>query len=181
LLDLSDFNFETKEGQTALHQLYCSITEQRRIPTTLSLPPAVASADVHIAAKMLTAVGLPLSTGNIVKRFFNRILGLEIQWQNMLFQLFYALFDKTILDAKNAGAYDEGIIDLKAASVKIEKHEVVYTDKGTGAVTTHYVVKVDRGLDWESALKLCKQTEAECELNGFHQQNHSKAIVLVSV
>jgi hypothetical protein len=69
------------------------------------------------ARQQLELVGLPITQGNIVKRFFNRILGLETGWQNAFFNYFCSIFDKLVSDAKKTGQLDEGIMDMKVLSL----------------------------------------------------------------
>lgn len=172
-INLADFNFETKEGVDALHQLYFWIRERRT-------PPPFLSPDFNFAeaASMLERVGLPITSGDMVKRFFNRILGLEIGWQNALFHFFYTLFDKLVVVAKKSGTLDEGIMDIKAASIKLKAQEVVSTDRTTGAVTTHYTLLLDKGLEWKTAVQIAQANNDD--VNGFYMQRRSHHVILAT-
>lgn len=173
-INLADFNFETKEGVDALHQLYFWIRERRTPPPSLSTPDF----NFAEAASMLERVGLPITSGDMVKRFFNRILGLEIGWQNALFQFFYTLFDKLVVIAKKSGTLDEGIMDIKAASIRLKAQEVVNTDRTTGAVTTHYTLVLDKGLEWRTALQIAQANDSD--VNGFYMQRRSHHVILAT-
>jgi hypothetical protein len=79
-----------------------------------------------------------------VPRFLNRVLALEVEQPNALFDYFADLFDETVRYAKANGTFDEGVTDIKALAVRIaESPRIVYTDEITGAQTTHYTLEID--------------------------------------
>ena len=79
-----------------------------------------------------------------VPRFLNRVLALEVEQQNALFDYFADLFDQTVRYAKANGRFDEGVTDIKALAVRIAvPPSVVHTDEITQAQTTHYTLEVD--------------------------------------
>jgi hypothetical protein len=44
-----------------------------------------------------------------VPRFLNRLLGIPSEWQRRIFDLFSAILDKLIVQAKREMSYDQGI------------------------------------------------------------------------
>ncbi len=75
---------------------------------------------------------------NIV-RFFNRLLSLEVNRQNALFEYFYKTYTETIEHLKASGKYDLGLEDIKAKSVKIRRDpRQIHRDTITGAATHLY-------------------------------------------
>ena len=52
-----------------------------------------------------------------MRRFLNRILGLAVHRQNLLFNYFGALLQSTIRQAKAEGRFSEGMSDLPAAQI----------------------------------------------------------------
>src|SRR5258708_5515936 len=79
-----------------------------------------------------------------VPRFLNRVLALEVEQQNALFDYFADLFDQTLRYAKANGTFDEGVTDIKALAILIaESPRDVYTEEITGAQTTHYTLEID--------------------------------------
>ncbi|HZS49210.1 MAG TPA: strawberry notch C-terminal domain-containing protein, partial [Blastocatellia bacterium] len=76
--------------------------------------------------------------------FLNRLLALNVEDQNALFDYFADLFDQTVRHAKANGTFDEGVTDIKALSVKLANApNVVHIDRITGAETTHYNLAVE--------------------------------------
>ena len=79
-----------------------------------------------------------------VPRFLNRILALDVDHQNALFDHFVDLFDQTVRYAKANGTFDEGVTDIKASAIRIAKlPHVAHTDETTNAQTTHYTLEID--------------------------------------
>jgi hypothetical protein len=79
-----------------------------------------------------------------VPRFLNRILALDVEHQNALFDYFSDLFDQTVRYAKANGTFDEGVTDIKALAIRIAKPpRVVHVDEATQAQTTHYTLEID--------------------------------------
>ncbi|KAH7423992.1 hypothetical protein KP509_12G084500 [Ceratopteris richardii] len=193
---LSAYNYDSIYGKKALALMYRSIMEQCESP----VPPPGCSADgewvphefFKFARAALIAVGIvrdavlgenpekefekpsgriPESDIHDVARFLNRLLGLPPDIQNRLFEYFVSIFDRLLSDARRDGQFDCGIIDIKANSIELQDTpKTVHVDPMSGAATTMTVLKVDRGLTWESALKLFEQNEAEKKpKSGFYE------------
>jgi hypothetical protein len=47
---------------------------------------------------------------NQISRFLNRILGIRVQLQNILFRFFSDILNTVIVDARRNGAWDLGIL-----------------------------------------------------------------------
>src|SRR5205823_13922902 len=83
-----------------------------------------------------------------IPRFLNRVLSLDVEPQNALFDYFAELFDQTVRYARANGTFDEGVTDIKAVAIRIAKPPaVVHVDKVTGAETILYTLDVDRPSD----------------------------------
>src|SRR5215207_857232 len=79
-----------------------------------------------------------------VPRFLNRILALDVDQQNAMFDHFADLFDQTVRYAKANGTFDEGITDIKALAIQITTpSRVVHLDEITQAQTVHYTLEID--------------------------------------
>ncbi len=135
---LERFNLESKEGRAALKIVYDRILNGFQIP---GLDDAkVALSDMGLLVKSESG-GLAISDGekqNIV-RFFNRLLSLEVNRQNALFEYFYKTYTETIEHLKASGKYDLGLEDIKAKSVKARREpRQIHRDQVTGAATHLY-------------------------------------------
>lgn len=77
-------------------------------------------------------------TARDMGRFLNRILALEVDEQNRVFDEFYSLYEEQYDKALKDGTLDRGLENVKADRVEILDDKVVRTYKSTGA-TTNYV------------------------------------------
>lgn len=74
-----------------------------------------------------------------IGRFFNRLLSLEVDRQNALFEYFYKTYTETVEHLKASGKYDLGLEDIKAKSVKMGREpQLIHRDSITGATTHLY-------------------------------------------
>uniref|UniRef100_A0A3Q2P2F5 Protein strawberry notch homolog 1 n=1 Tax=Fundulus heteroclitus TaxID=8078 RepID=A0A3Q2P2F5_FUNHE len=189
--DLSRFNFDNKYGRNALEIVMKSIV---KLDSPLVPPPSDFKGDFFREIQSgLIGVGLinvedrsgvlTLDKDyNNIGKFLNRILGMEVQQQNALFQYFSDTLTAVIQEAKKNGRYDMGILDLGSGDEKVKKVDCRkfltpgYTTSGHVELHT---VGVERGMSWEEA------THAWAEQNGpddgFYVQmrNNRKTAILV--
>ncbi|XP_027881093.1 protein strawberry notch homolog 1 isoform X3 [Xiphophorus couchianus] len=189
--DLSRFNFDNKYGRNALEIVMKSIV---KLDAPLVPPPSDFKGDFFREIQSgLIGVGLinvedrsgvlTLDKDyNNIGKFLNRILGMEVQQQNALFQYFSDTLAAVIQEAKKNGRYDMGILDLGSGDEKVKKADCRkfltpgYTTSGHVEL---YTVGVERGMSWEEA------THAWAEQNGpddgFYVQmrNNRKTAILV--
>ncbi|XP_047426383.1 protein strawberry notch homolog 1 isoform X3 [Mugil cephalus] len=124
--DLSRFNFDNKYGRNALEIVMKSIV---KLDSPLVSPPSDFKGDFFKEIQGgLIGVGLinvedrsgTLSLDkdyNNIGKFLNRILGMEVQQQNALFQYFSDTLAAVIQEAKKNGRYDMGIlVQISAAT-----------------------------------------------------------------
>ncbi len=135
---LERFNLESKEGRAALKIVYDRILNGFQIPELEDAKQTLS--DMGLLAKNESGE-LTISEGekqNIV-RFFNRLLSLEVDRQNALFEYFYKTYTETVEHLKASGKYDLGLEDIKAKSVKISREpQLIHRDQMTGAETLLY-------------------------------------------
>ena len=141
--DLAKYNFETEEGRAALSLTLRRIMKGEQVPgldnprqTLRDIGLLVANRDGIECIRKEDEYNVP--------RFLNRVLALEVEQQNALFDYFADLFDQTVRYAKANGTFDEGVTDIKALAIRIaDSPRIVYTDEITGAQTTHYTLEID--------------------------------------
>jgi hypothetical protein len=139
---LERFNLESKEGRAALKIVYDRILNGFQIPGLDDVK--IALSDMGLLVKSESGE-LTISDGekqNIV-RFFNRLLSLEVNRQNALFEYFYKTYTKTIEHLKTSGKYDLGLEDIKAKSVKFRREpRQIHRDSITEAATHLYELEM---------------------------------------
>jgi hypothetical protein len=164
---LSKFNIDSKFGKQALETVMKSIVMQ---DAPLVTPPTELGPFFEAVRKGLMGVGLvniedsKLPTldkdFNVINKFLNRILGLEVVLQNALFKYFGDTLDAHIKQAKRSGRFDSGIMDLTSDQRKVDlvERQKYYIKHSTGMARIElHNVAVDRGMSWEEAHNLWSQ------------------------
>ncbi|KFQ48962.1 Protein strawberry notch 2, partial [Nestor notabilis] len=178
--DLSKYNFENKYGAKALDRVLSTILShtENRVPVPKGYDRGEA-AFFHEMKQGLISVGIccnQLKYGTVavekdcsITKFLNRILGLEVDKQNMLFQYFSDTFDYLIEKDKKEGKYDMGILDLAPGVDEIyEESKEVFLTPGhpQDGQVVFYKISVDRGLKWEEAYE--KSLKLTGSFDGFY-------------
>jgi C-terminal domain on Strawberry notch homologue len=144
--DWARYNFETQEGKAALGLLYKRILEGETVRGLKD--PRQTLRDIGLLIIQDGVERIRKEDEHNVPRFLNRILALEVDEQNALFDYFADLFDQTVRYAKASGTFDEGVTDIKALAIRIAKPPaVVHRDRVTGAETVLYTLEVDQPSD----------------------------------
>lgn len=78
------------------------------------------------------------STSRDISTFLNRILALEVDEQNTLFDAFINIYDTEMEAAIQAGTLDTGMENVKADKIEIVDDKVIKEQETTGAAT-HYI------------------------------------------
>lgn len=135
---LERFNLESKEGRAALKIVYDRILNGFQIPALADAKQTLS--DMGLVAKSESGeLTIQESEKQNIVRFFNRLLSLEVNRQNALFEYFYKTYTETIEHLKATGKYDLGLEDIKAKSVKIRREpQQIHRDAITGAATHLY-------------------------------------------
>ncbi|KAK3287234.1 hypothetical protein CYMTET_5250 [Cymbomonas tetramitiformis] len=88
-----------------------------------------------------------------VDLFLNRILGLPLHVQSAFFEHFFQTYEATITVAKSEGKYDDGIVELRAESIKMKPNypQQIYRCPESGTTTNLAILRVDKGVTFDSA------------------------------
>uniref|UniRef100_A0A8C2ZWY0 Protein strawberry notch homolog 1 n=1 Tax=Cyclopterus lumpus TaxID=8103 RepID=A0A8C2ZWY0_CYCLU len=100
---------------------------------------------------------------NNMGKFLNRILGMEVQQQNALFQYFSDTLAAVIQEAKKSGRYDMGILGKTLVILPFPSHTNAEAKLGQTAFYNFLIIQsmsVERGMSWEEA------THAWADQNG---------------
>ncbi|KAL3149047.1 hypothetical protein ABBQ32_001892 [Trebouxia sp. C0010 RCD-2024] len=144
-------------GQARAHLLNVGIIRPREDVTA-----------IDINAFLSRPEGAPASVGRIadadkvdIARFLNRLLGLAPEAQAQIFDLYQAVLEGSIRQARKEGKYDEGIVDVKGTAITLaQPPQVIRRDERTGAPTLLFRVHVDRGISWDMAQGFLEQALA---------------------
>lgn len=139
--NLDKYNLESKEGRSALNVVLTSI--MRGIEISGIDDPKQALRDMGLVRNTDDGEVVPESEKTNIPRFLNRLLSLEVDRQNALFDYFYETFLETIEYLKQNGKLDDGMEDLKAMSVVIaEPPKVLHCDALTSAKAVYYYLNL---------------------------------------
>lgn len=122
---------------------------------------------------------LPSARPN-VRKFLNRLLGLPLAEQKLLFDFFSSTLDATIAYHKSIGKTERGIRTVASRSCRIVSLTPVHRDEASGAAINHVEMAVDTGLSWDEAVALLEENMAQVaavapdrrQVSGFYV-NHS--------
>ena len=123
---------------------------------------------------------------NEMSKFLNRILGMHVEKQNLLFKYFSDTLAAIISQAKRSGRYDQGILDVGMTQedhVELVKTHTFLRKHATGKAKIElHVLQVERGMSWEGALE--KEKDVGDENEGFwlsHQVRNGKKTAILAL
>lgn len=109
-----------------------------------------------------------------IPTFLNRLLGMKVDVQNLLFRLFTETMNKIIRRKKFAGQYDSGIIELNSDSGLAHSCEPTHYNlkSRSGTVSCSlWNIKMERGISWNQAETLYKKSQADLDKrSGFYKK-----------
>lgn len=120
-----------------------------------------------------TAAGTATASGakdlGDVRRFLNRLLGVAVAKQNLLFGYFAATLAAEIRAAKAEGRYFEGMSELAGVPTLKQEPDVVWTDRNSGLQTLRNILQVDRGMSFEVAVQRLEHERRAGDSSGFRR------------
>eukprot|EP00814_Leptocylindrus_danicus_P008450 CAMPEP_0116015466 /NCGR_PEP_ID=MMETSP0321-20121206/6863_1 /TAXON_ID=163516 /ORGANISM="Leptocylindrus danicus var. danicus, Strain B650" /LENGTH=253 /DNA_ID=CAMNT_0003485261 /DNA_START=91 /DNA_END=849 /DNA_ORIENTATION=+ len=178
--DLSEFDIDSRFGRRALKRFYDCMTAD---PPYTPSRGSNAILDAHVAASSsLSLQEIELTDQRLsvleqakygleemgidhradsrkdvqVKVFLNRIAGLTVAKQNLVFALFMSTMDDVISEAKATGEYEGSVEDFRATAIELHcKPEEITVDSASGAKTRLTTFTVDRGVSFSQAVQMC--------------------------
>ena len=150
-------NFETDQGRQATNSFYRAMLSNVAIPGT-----KLTGLQVLNDLRMLKpdpqsgALTVPEEDRTNVTRLLNRLLALDPDVQNPVYNYFYDVFQAVVQSAIENGTLDTGVKELHGDEFHVNKPEVLSADPKTGAETTYS--KVDASV--RTNRMTAKQAEA---------------------
>jgi hypothetical protein len=171
--NLDKYNLESREGRSALSVVLTGIMRGREIEGIDD--PKQALRDMGLVKMVDGDEQIPDSEKTNIPRFLNRLLSLEVDRQNALFDHFYATFLETIEYLKQKGKLDDGMEDLKAMSVAISgSPQVLNSDPLTVARTVYYKLELK-----VATTPARYQDMAASEIHQFYQDRRDGSFIAV--
>ena len=136
--DLMDkVNFETEQGVKATGSFYNALMNDAHVPGT-ALRGRQILADLRVLRGDPPTV--PLADRGNVTRLLNRLLALEPDAQNPVYNYFYDIFQAVVERAIEAGTLDTGVKTLPGDEFTVTESRGISKDPQTGAETFYYPV-----------------------------------------
>jgi hypothetical protein len=102
----------------------------------------------------LETIGIIDTDKATVNSLLNRMLGLEVHRQNLLFAYFVEVLEMLIEQAKKDGRYSEGVVDVTGERIEVKGEPTVLTPQ-----ITHFKLAVDRGISFATAFESFRKKE----------------------
>ena len=189
--ELKSFDIDNELGGRALKIFYESfyygqltsrgggMKEAPKLPAhmlqNLDVPEPMPDASIHTKAQpflkyfkiRMDGLGMMVNPNDPqardMKRFLNRLLGLPLDEQELLFDYFFAVMECERQVMITEGTLDRGIIKVEATA-KLNQRALVHRDERTGAIVEWISLSVDRGTSWDIALGMFQ------DITSLHQE-----------
>ncbi|KAJ3338149.1 Protein strawberry notch 1 [Gonapodya sp. JEL0774] len=185
-ISLSDFNFETKWGKSALEALHASVDgrSQNVVPPDFlpeGVDPSGFFSQVRSAFEAMDLADNGTDEAK-VKKFLNRLLGIHpVTLQNKIFDYFLRHLKIVLDEARRNGQLDAGIEDIGGMHCTVELANdpaTVFEDAFSKIRTHHFSLRVDRGLRFEHALEIFNDCQNDHPKNGFYISSNGESCIL---
>ncbi|XP_071502207.1 uncharacterized protein [Diadema antillarum] len=166
--DLTQFNLDTPYGRSALRIMYFAISKRQLVSGVVLTDMTKGSMDfatfnshmrdclvqMGVASLVDDSLVIGEKDQGEVGKFLNRILGLTVEQQNMIFTYFLGCLQSVVAAAKKEGRYSEGLVDIMASSIKLlGTPQQIFKEAVTSTPIRHISLEVDRGMSWKAALQ----------------------------
>lgn len=137
---MSELNFDSVQGRAAARAFYNRMLSDIEIPGT-----DVSGMELLRRMGVLKAkAGVPeVDQPENVDRMLNRLLALDPDLQNPVFDYYADILDATVEQAIADGTLDTGVKELKGEKITVTDRQKLATDELTKAETFHYSVDVE--------------------------------------
>ncbi|MBI3833389.1 MAG: strawberry notch family protein [Planctomycetes bacterium] len=158
-------------GKAALAKLYRQVEAGQRADAGIGLRDLDR---MGVLNKEKTAVRENYASN--VEQFLNRIMVLHVEKQNRVFEIFYELYLEVVEAAKQNGAFDFGVEEIRARNLRrITEPQTLFVDSASGARTMIH--------ELEGEVDVVRHTfdaAAASATHGFHRNQRSERIYAVS-
>lgn len=135
-----DFNPFSAEGRKALRGFYTALLRNQPVPGTGTTGLAIANALNVLKTNAAGAPYIPDEDQVNVPRLMNRVLGLNPDLQNAVFNYYTEFYQAAVQRAIEEGNLDTGVQSLPGDEFNVAVPELLATDPKTGAETWYYPV-----------------------------------------
>lgn len=156
---MSKVNFETDQGRAATVAFYNQLLRNAEVPGTVGedgKPMSGMEILDQLGVLKAQAGGgktVPPKERENITRLLNRLLALEPNMQNAVYDYFYDIFDAVVKDAIEKGTIDTGVKRIPGDSFDVKEFRPLASDPTTGAKTFYYPVEAQERMERMPASK----------------------------
>lgn len=180
---LAKYNLESEYGQAAVDAFLSQLSTNASQITASDVAVPLAKLPVELEqfgkANVLKLLGFSDDTDTApVGQFLNRMLNVPTAIQSMAFDHFMSTFENIVTRVKEAGAFDEGTLQLKALSTNIKSDKVIRQNPGS-APTRHVVVDAEMPVKYtppEDMIAHLRSAKENTERSGLYRNIRSGAL-----
>ncbi|HLJ25301.1 MAG TPA: strawberry notch family protein [Candidatus Angelobacter sp.] len=149
-------NFETDQGRQAANSFYTQLLKNGPVPGT-KLKGMQVLTDLGVLKPSDTGgMTVPPKDRTNVTRLLNRLLALDPDVQNAVYDYYYDIFEATVKQAVEDGKLDTGVKTMPGDRFKVNEQRVIGTDPQTKAQTFYYPIEAHEKTDRVSPKELEK-------------------------
>lgn len=143
---MSKVNFETDQGRQATSAFYTKLLANAPIPGTEGggtepMRGMSILEDLRVLKNTENGKTVPDADRTNVTRLLNRLLALDPDKQNAVYNYFYDIFDATVKQAVENGTLDTGVKTLPGDNFNVREERPIAADPNTGAQTFYYPIE----------------------------------------
>ena len=94
-----------------------------------------------------------------IAKFLNRMLGLPINEQDLLFKFFSDMMDATTARLRSEGKLDTGIQTINGRSISVVDRRIITRDEASGATVERVDIHADQGTSYEEATQMLEDSK----------------------
>jgi hypothetical protein len=171
----SEYNLETPLAKEALIAWFAALARGKIERGGRQITPALIQEKMGLT---ITDADGNFSMGQVpsIPQFLNRLLSVETDLMNEIFESWHSYLDRAIEAARQEGRLDLGVETIQALSVEKIRDEVLYRHKGTSAETRHVRLRLTHPVQltlWKEITRKVQSAKARGAFLGYRTNVHS--------
>lgn len=142
--DMSNVNYESAQGQQAAVTFVSRLESGQQVPG-VAMDGFSVLREMGLTKKIeRNGIEQEVVSDNAadVRRILNRLLALDPDIQQKVFEYYHQIFEAAVQQAVEQGTLDTGVKEFQGDSISIDEQRVLSADRDTGAETHYYRVTV---------------------------------------
>jgi len=171
----SEFNLETPLAKEALISWFSALARGKLESDDHEITPVLIQEKMGLTVTDADG-NFSMTQVPSIPQFLNRLLSVETDLMNGLFESWHGFLDGAIEAAREEGRLDLGVETIQALSAQKIRDEVLYRHKGTSAETRHVRLHLTHPVQltrWEKVTRTAESAKSRGAFLGFRTNAHS--------